>query len=99
VVRAVKIVIVYVPKSNKGHPPITKTYLLAPLSLLSLTSTLNTHKLTSKQYPLHSSPALYFKSLPFSTVLNYLIIRLAIILIIRIRIVIIVASPTTEATF
>jgi len=99
VARAVRVVIVYVPKSNKGHPPIAKTYLLAPLSLLSLTSTLNTYKLTSKQYPLRSLPVLYFKSLPFSTVLNCLITRLAIILIIRMRTVIVVASLITEVMF
>ena len=97
--RAVRVVIVHVPRSNKGHPPIAKTCLLAPLSLLSLTSTLNTHKLTSKQYLLRSSPALYFRSLPFSIALNHLIIRLAIILIMRTRTVIVVASPITEVTF
>ena len=47
VAKAVRVVIVYVPRSNKGHPPLTKTYLLALLSLSS-TSTFNTHKLTSK---------------------------------------------------
>ena len=99
VVRAARAVIVYVPKSNKGHPPIIKTCLLAPLSLLSLTLTLNTHKLTSKRYPLHSSLALYFRSLPFSTALNRLITRLVIVLIIRTRIVTVVALLITKATF
>jgi len=99
VVRVVRVVIVYVPKSNKGYLSIAKTCLLAPLSLLSLTSTLNTHKLTSKQYPLYSLLALCFRSLPFSIALNRFIIRLVIILIIRIRMVIVVASPITKATF
>ena len=94
-------VIVYVPRSNKGHPPIAKTCLLAPLSLLSLTLTLNTRKLTSKRYLLYGPPALYFRSLSFSIVLNRRIIRLAIVLIIktRTRMVIVVASPITRATF
>ena len=99
VVRAAKVVIVHVSRSNKGHPPIAKTYLLAPLSLLSLTLTLNTHKLTSKWYPLYSPPALRFKSLPFSIALNRYMTRLAIVLIIRARMVIVVASLTTRATF
>jgi len=99
VVRAVRAVIVHVPRSNKGYLLIIKTCLLAPLSLLSLTSTLNIRKLTSKQYPLHSSLALYFRSLPFSIVLNRLIIRLVIVLIIRTRTVIVVASLITKATF
>jgi len=94
----VRVVIVYVPKSNKGHLLITKTYLLAPLTLLSLTLTLNTYKLTSKRYPLYSPLALRFKSLPFSTVLNYYITRLAVIFIIR-RMVIVIASLITRATF
>ena len=98
VVRAVRVVIVHVPRSNKGHPPIAKTCLLAPLSLLSSTSTLNTRKLTSKWYLLYSPLALRFRSLPFSTVLNHRIIRLAVIFIIR-RIVIAIASPITRATF
>ena len=97
--RAVRVVIVYVPRSNKGHPPIIKTYLLASLSLLFLTLTLNTYKLTSKRYPLYSLPALYFRSLPFSIALNRRIIRLAIILIIRTRAVIAVASLITRVTF
>jgi len=92
-----RIVIVYIPRSNKGHLPIIKTYLLAPLSLLSLTSTLNTYKLTSK-YPLHSPLALYFKSLPFSIVLNHRIIRLAVIFIIR-GIVTAMALLITRVTF
>jgi len=99
VMRAVRVVIVYVPRSNKGHLPIAKTCLLAPLSLLFLTLTLNTCKLISKRYPLHSSLALCFKSLPFSTALNCLIMRLAIILIMRIRMVIVVASLTTKVMF
>jgi len=99
VARVARAVIVYVPRSNKGHPPIIKTCLLAPLSLLSLTSTLNTRKLTSKRYPLYSSLALRFKSLPFSIALNRLITRLAIILITRTRTVIVVASLITKATF
>jgi len=98
VARTVRMVIVYVPKSNKGHPPIVKTYLLAPLSLLSLTLTLNTYKLTNK-YLLRGPPALCFRSLPFSIVLNRRITRLAIILIIRTRIVTVVASLITGATF
>ena len=100
-VRAARVVIVYVPRSNKDYLPIIKTYVLAPLSLLSLTSTLNTYKLTSKWYLLRSPLALYFKSLPFSIVLNRRIIRLVIVLIIRIRIrtVIVVASLITRATF
>ena len=99
VVRAARVVIVHVPKSNKGHPPIAMTCLLAPLPLLSLTSTLNTYKLTSKRYPLYSPPALRFRSLPFFIVLNRRIIRLVIVLIIRTRTVIVVASLITKATF
>ena len=98
VARIVRAVIVYIPKSNKGHPPIAKTCLLSPLSLLSLTSTPNTRKLTSK-YLLHNPPALHFKSPPFSIVLNRRIIRLVIVLITRTRMVIAVASPITRATF
>jgi len=78
VVRVVRVVIVYVPRSNKGHLPLIKTCLLALLSL-SLILTLNTHKLTSKWYLLYSPPALCFKSLPFFIILNYYIIRLAVI--------------------
>jgi len=89
-------VIVYVPRNNKGHLPIAKTYLLAPLSL---TSTFNTCKLTSKQYSLRGPPALYFRSLPFFIVLNRCIIRLAIVLIMRMRMVIVVALLTTGAMF
>jgi hypothetical protein len=96
VARAAKVVIVHVPRSNKGHPPIAKTCLLAPL--LPLTLTLNTYKLTSKRYPLYSPPALYSKSLPFPIALNYRIIRLAVIPIIR-RIVIAIASLITRAIF
>jgi len=99
VARAVRVVIVYIPRSNKGHPPIIKTCLLAPLSLLSLTSTLNTYKLTSKRYPLYSLPALCFRSLPFSIALNRLITRLAIVLTIRTRTVTVVALLITKATF
>jgi len=99
VVRAVRVVIVHVPKSNKGYLPIARTCLLAPLSLLSLTLTFNTHKLTSKQYPLYSPLALHFRSLPFSTVLNHYIIRLAVIFIIRVRIVIAIALLITRAIF
>ena len=98
VARMARMVIVYVPRSNKGHPPIAKTCLLAPLSLLSLTSTFNTYKLTSK-YLLRGPLALCFRSLPFSTALNRRITRLATILIIRTRIVIVVASLITRATF
>ena len=94
-----RVVIVYVPRSNKGYLPIIRTYLLAPLSLLSLTLTLNTHKLTSKQYPLYSPLALHFRSLPFSTALNHHIIRLAVMFIIRARIVIVMVSLITRATF
>jgi len=99
VARVVRAVIVYVPKSNKGHLPIIKTYLLAPLSLLLLTLTFNTHKLTSKRYLLYSSLALHFRSLPFFIALNRLITRLAIVFIIRIRTVIVVALLITKATF
>ena len=98
IARAARVIIVYVPRSNKGHLSIAKTCLLAPLSLLSLTLTLNTHKLASKRYPLHGPPALRFKSLPFSTALNYRITRLAVIFIIR-GMVIAMASPITRATF
>jgi len=98
VVRAARVVIVYVPRSNKDHLPLTKTYLLALLSL-SLTSTLNARKLTSKWYPLYSPPALCFRSLPFSITLNHRIIRLAVIFIIRIRIVTAIALLITRATF
>ena len=100
VARAVRVVIVYVPRSNKGHPPIAKTCLLAPLSLLSLTLTFNTYKLTSKQYPLHGPLALHFRSLSLSTALNCCMTRLAIVLTTRTRtrMVIVVASPTTGAT-
>ena len=97
--RVIRVVIIYVPRSNKGHLPFIKTYLLAPLSLLFLTLTLNTHKLTSKRYLLYSLLALRFKSLPFSIVLNRRIIRLAIVLIIRVRMVIVVALLITRATF
>jgi len=97
VVRAARVVIVYISKSNKGYLPIVITYLLAPLPLLSLTLTLNTYKSTSKRYPLPL--ALRFRSLPFSIALNRRIIRLAIVLIIRTRIVIVVASLITRATF
>ena len=97
-VRAVRVVIVYVPRSNKGYPPIIKTYLLAPLSLLSLTLTLNTYKLTSKRYLLYNPLTPYFRSLPFSMVLNYRITRLAVIFIMR-RIVTAIASLITRATF
>jgi len=99
VVRAVRVVIVYVLRSNKGHLPVAKTCLLAPLSFLSLTLTFNTYKLTSKQYPLHGPLALYFRCLSFFIVLNRRIIRLVIVLIMRARMVIVVASPTTGATF
>ena len=97
VVRAARVVIVYVSRSNKGYPPIAKTCLLAPLSLLSLTLTLNTYKLTSKQYLLCGPLALRFRSLSLSIILNRRIIRIVIILIIRkrTRIVIGVASPIT----
>jgi hypothetical protein len=98
VARAVRAVIVYIPRSNKGHLPIAKTYLLAPLSLLSLNLTLNTRKLTSKPYLLRGPLALRFRSLPFSTILNHYIIRLVVIFIIK-RIVIVIASLTTRATF
>ena len=96
VTRAVKVVIVYVPKNNKGHPPIAKTCLLAPL--LPLTLTLNTYKLTSKQYPLCGPLALYFRSLPSPIALNHHMMRLAVIPIIR-RIAIAIALLTTRATF
>jgi hypothetical protein len=92
----VKVVIVYVPRSNKGYPPIAKTCLLAPL--LPLTLTLNTYKLTSKRYLLCGPLALRSRSLPSPIVLNYHIIRLAVIPIIR-RIVTVIASPITRATF
>jgi len=91
-----KVVIVYVPRSNKGHPPIIKTCLLAPL--LPLTLTLNTHKLTSKRYLLYSPLALRSRSLPSPIVLNYYIIRLVVIPIIR-RIVIAMALLITRAIF
>ena len=99
VVRAVRVIIVYIPKNNKGHLPIVKTCLLAPLSLLSLTSTFNTCKLTSKQYLLCGLLALYFKSLPFSTALNHRMIRLVIVLITRAKTVTAVASPITKVIF
>ena len=91
-----KVVIVYVPRSNKGHLPITKTCLLAPL--LPLTLTLNTYKLTSKRYLLRGPLALRSRSLPSPIALNYYIIRLAVIPIIR-RIVVAIVSPITRATF
>ena len=96
VARAAKVVIVYIPRSNKGHLPIAKTRLLAPL--LPLTLTLNTHKLTSKRYLLYSPLALYSRSLSSPIVLNHRIIRLAVIPIIR-RIVIAMASPITRLIF
>jgi hypothetical protein len=96
VVRVVKVVIVYIPRSNKGHLPIIKTCLLAPL--LPLTLTLNTYKLTSKRYLLYSLLALYFRSLPSPTALNYRIIRLVVIPIIR-RMVIAIALLITRAIF
>jgi hypothetical protein len=95
VVRA-KVVIVYVSRSNKGHLPIAKACLLAPL--LPLTLTLNTHKLTSKRYLLRSPLALRSRSLPSPTALNYRIIRLVVIPIIR-RIVIVMASLITRVIF
>jgi len=98
VVRVARVVIVHVLKSNKGHLLFVKTCLLV-LLFLSLTSTLNARKLTSKWYLLHSPPALRFRSLPFSTALNHCIIRLVVIFIIRTRIVIAMASPITRATF
>jgi hypothetical protein len=98
VVGVVRVVIVHVPRSNKGHPPFTKTYLLALLSL-SLTLTLNARKLTSKWYPLHSPLALRFRSLPFSIILNYRTTRLAVIFIMRTRVVIVMALPITRAMF
>ena len=94
--RVARVVIVYVPRSNKGHLLIIKTCLLAPLLLLTLT--LNTHKLTSKQYPLYGLLALYFRSLPSSIALNYCMTRLAVIPIIR-RIIIVMASPITKVMF
>jgi hypothetical protein len=96
VVRAVKVVIVHIPRSNKGHLPIAKTCLLAPL--LPLTLTLNTRKLTSKRYLLRGPLALRSKSLPSPIALNYRIIRLAVIPIIR-RIVTAIALPITRAIF
>ena len=99
VARAVRVVIVHIPRSNKGYLSIIKTCLLAPLSLLFLTSTLNTRKLTSKRYLLYSSLALRFRSLPFSTALNRLITRLVIVLITRTRTVTAVALLTTKAMF
>jgi len=96
VARAAKVVIVHVPRSNKGHLPIVKTCLLAPL--LPLTLTLNTRKLTSKRYPLYSLLALRSRSLPSPIILNYYIIRLVVIPIIR-RIVIAIASLITRAMF
>ena len=96
VARVAKVVIVYVPRSNKGHLPIAKTRLLAPL--LPLTSTLNTYKLTSKRYPLRSPPALRSRSLPSPMVLNYRIIRLVVIPIIR-RIVIAIVLLITRLIF
>jgi hypothetical protein len=98
VARAAKVVIVHIPRSNKGHLFIVKTCFLAPLSPLFSTSTLNTCKLISKQYPLYSPLALYFRSLLFSIVLNHCIIRLAVIFIIK-RIVIVIVSPITKAIF
>ena len=99
VVRVIRVVIIYVPRSNKGYLPFIKTYLLAPLFLLFLTLTLNTYKLTNKQYLLYGLLALYFRSLPFSIVLNCYIIRLVIILIIRVRTVIVVVLLIIKATF
>ena len=92
------VVIVYVPKSNKGYLLIIKTCLLAPLSFLSLTLTLNTRKLISKWYLLCGPLALYFRNLPFFTALNYRIMRLAVIFIIK-RMVIAMASPITKVIF
>jgi hypothetical protein len=96
VARAAKVVIVYVPRSNKGHLPIVKTCLLAPLLLLTLT--LNTYKLTSKRYLLYGPLALCFRSLPSPIVLNYRIIRLVVIPIIR-RMVIVMVSLITRVIF
>jgi len=96
VVKVARVVIIRVPRSNKGYLLIAKTCLLAPLYL---TLTLNTRKLTSKRYLLYSPLALYFRSLPFSIALNRRIIRLVIILIIRTRTVIAVAPLITRATF
>jgi len=92
----VRVVIVYVFRSNKGHPPIAKTCFLAPISLLSLTLTLNTYKLTSEWYLFLL--ALRFRNLPFSTALNHRMTRLAVIFIIR-GVVIAVASLTARVTF
>ena len=99
VIRAIRVVIVHVPRSNKGHLPIARTCLLAPLSLLFSTLIFNTYKLTSKQYPLYGPPALRFKSLPFSIVLNHCIIRLVVIFIIRARIITAIALPIIRAIF
>ena len=96
-VRAAKVVIVHVPRSNKGHLSITKTCLLAPL--LPLTLTLNTYKLTSKRYLLYSLLALRFRSLLSPIVLNHYIIRLVVIFIIRTRIVIAIALLITRVMF
>ena len=82
VVKMAKIMIIYVPKSNKGHLSFAKTCLLALLSL-SLTLTFNACKLTSKWYLFCNLPALWFKSLPFFTALNCCMTRLAIVFIIR----------------
>ena len=95
--RAARAAIVYVLRSNKGHLPLAKTCLLALLSLSSIL-TLNTRKLTSRRYLLYGPPALRFRSLPLSIILNHRIIRLVVIFIIR-RIVIAIASPITRATF
>ena len=96
VARAAKVVIVYVPRSNKGHLPIAKTRLLAPL--LPLTLTLNIYKLTSKRYLLYSLLTLRSRSLPSPIVLNHYIIRLIVIPIIR-RIVIVIVLLITRLIF
>jgi hypothetical protein len=96
VARAAKVVIVYIPRSNKGHLPIIKTRLLAPL--LPLTLTLNTYKLTSKRYPLYGPLALRFRSLPSPIALNHYITRPVVIPIIR-RIVIAIALLITRPIF
>ena len=48
---------------------------------------------------LHGPLALYFRSLPFSIVLNRYIIRLVIVFITKAKIVTAVASLTTKAMF
>ena len=70
-------VIVYSLKNNKSHLPLTKTW---PLNLLSSVPTLNALKsiiIITKRYLLYNLPALCFRGLSLSIILNYCVTKLA----------------------